>query len=377
MIFRNAHRFRHTGFIAAIAVAAMTSAACGGDSTVSPPEPLPVTPTTGDQTATYSTVDAPHPCDSEEAPIQDGGYCQIGGQWYADAGAGFWIESDGPPTTTTFQIEAETGKAADAQSEEGAAVEIPFEHVVEPPDTTTTTAPPHTDDEEAAAPEPETDQPDTTEEETGTPAESEPAAPTDVETTVVESETPVDESGTTTEESAPEPESEPTTSTTAPPTTSTPPTTTTTAPEPEPESWLPPLTGRRVELVENPDEPFKNSAGEEVILSHPVHIAVGDVSGFPPEPYDWLFDIVWIRLDDTPDPGTVRCSGDSGDHYNDDGSFNWDVCWKVPVGDRWQLWACPVEQTPLSGTDSRGFEAWRDDDGRFRVGAPKGVRPEC
>ena len=95
---RIAHSFRHTNFVAAIVAAALIAAACGGEDAPA------VIDTPSDTAATTTVVETPvreeHPCNTGEGQIE-GNYCLVDGQWYADAGAGHWVESDGPPVTTT------------------------------------------------------------------------------------------------------------------------------------------------------------------------------------------------------------------------------------------------------------------------------------
>ena len=98
MTLRITHNFRHLNFVAAIVVAALIAAACGGEDAPA------VIDTPSDTAATTTVVDAPvreeHPCNTGEGQIE-GNYCLVGSQWWADAGAGHWVESDGPPVTTT------------------------------------------------------------------------------------------------------------------------------------------------------------------------------------------------------------------------------------------------------------------------------------
>ena len=107
MTLRIAHNFRHTNFVAAIVVAALIAAACGGDdapAVVDAPSDLTATTTVGESS---TPVQEDHPCEAGEGQIE-GRYCLVDGQWYANAGAGHWVESDGPPATTTTVVPDET-----------------------------------------------------------------------------------------------------------------------------------------------------------------------------------------------------------------------------------------------------------------------------
>ena len=107
MTLRITHNFRHLNLVAAILVAALIAAACGGEDAPA------VIDTPSDTAATTTVVETPvreeHPCGTGEGQIE-GNYCLVGSQWWADAGAGHWVESDGPPvpTTTTTDIYGET-----------------------------------------------------------------------------------------------------------------------------------------------------------------------------------------------------------------------------------------------------------------------------
>ena len=81
--------------VAAVAMS-LLAAACGSDDTEQTVAPSTTTSTT----TTGAPVSTEHPCDTGEGQIE-GNYCLVDGQWYADAGAGHWVESDGPPVTTT------------------------------------------------------------------------------------------------------------------------------------------------------------------------------------------------------------------------------------------------------------------------------------
>ena len=167
MTLQKTHSFRHLNSVAAIVLAALIAAACGGD------DAPDVIDTPSDTAATTTVVDAPvreeHPCDTGEGQIEDG-FCLVDGQWYTDAGAGIWVESDGPPVATTT--------AADMTDEQQKIVEgvIP----VSEPDTDTDTDP---GDTMAVEDEPAT--PVTT-----IPEEQEPDAPTVAEPSVT-AETPL------------------------------------------------------------------------------------------------------------------------------------------------------------------------------------------
>ena len=98
MTLRITHNCRHLNLVAAILVAALIAAACGGEDAPA------VIDTPSDTAATTTVVETPireeHPCDTGEGQIE-GNYCLVGSQWWADAGAGHWVESDEPPVTTT------------------------------------------------------------------------------------------------------------------------------------------------------------------------------------------------------------------------------------------------------------------------------------
>ena len=82
MTLRIAHNFRHLNIVAAIAVAALIAAACGGEDAPA------VIDTPSDTAATTTVVEAPvreeHPCNAGEGQIE-GGFCFVDGQWWADA----------------------------------------------------------------------------------------------------------------------------------------------------------------------------------------------------------------------------------------------------------------------------------------------------
>ena len=113
-------KFNHISIIAVVAVASLVTAACGGD------EDSAVIETPSTTTAVESV---PHeheeqPCDTPQAEIQDDGYCYVDGQWYADAGAGYWVESDAPPVSTTVEqpvVEESPSETVDVvdESQEG------------------------------------------------------------------------------------------------------------------------------------------------------------------------------------------------------------------------------------------------------------------
>ena len=115
MTLRITHNFRHLNLVAAILVAALIAAACGGEDAPA------VIDTPSDTAATTTVVETPvreeHPCGTPQAETEDG-YCFVDGQWYADAGAGHWVESDGPPVATTTVVGADTGEDASASIEQ-------------------------------------------------------------------------------------------------------------------------------------------------------------------------------------------------------------------------------------------------------------------
>ena len=76
----------------------MIAAACGGED--APAVIDTPSDTAATTTVVETTVREEHPCNTGEGQIE-GNYCLVDGQWYADAGAGHWVESDGPPVTTT------------------------------------------------------------------------------------------------------------------------------------------------------------------------------------------------------------------------------------------------------------------------------------
>ena len=250
MTLQKTHSFRHLHFTAAIVLAALIAAACGGDDA---PDAID---TPSDAAAATTVVDAPvreeHPCETREAQIE-GGFCLVDGQWYADAGAGIWVESDGPPVATTT--------AADMTDEQQKIVEgvIP----VSEPDT-------DTDPGDTMAVEDEPDTPVTT-----IPEEQEPDAPTVAEPSVT-AETPLpvscpegkhpDESGGChpNHDTA-----EPTTTTvtptsTAPPATTAPPTSTV-----APTTTVTPTTTAPTATTEAPDDndPWERVKTEPVLAS--------------------------------------------------------------------------------------------------------------
>ena len=115
MTLRITHNFRHLNLVAAIAVAALIAGACGGEDAPA------VIDTPSDTAATTTVVETPvreeHPCNTGEGQIE-GNYCLVDGQWWADAGAGHWVESDGPPVTTTTVVGADPGEDASASIEQ-------------------------------------------------------------------------------------------------------------------------------------------------------------------------------------------------------------------------------------------------------------------
>ena len=102
MNIRSAYSFRTINVAGAIITAAMIAAACGSDDdTTVAPVTAAETTTTAPETDGTVPIRGEHPCDLGEGKIE-GAYCLVDGQWWFDAGAGFWVESDGPtPTTTT------------------------------------------------------------------------------------------------------------------------------------------------------------------------------------------------------------------------------------------------------------------------------------
>ena len=110
MTLRITHNCRHLNLVAAILVAALIAAACGGEDAPA------VIDTPSDTAATTTVVEAPvreeHPCDTPQAEIEDG-YCYVDAQWYIDAGAGHWVESAGPPVPTTTAEETASTVAVD------------------------------------------------------------------------------------------------------------------------------------------------------------------------------------------------------------------------------------------------------------------------
>ena len=113
MTLQKTHSFRHLHFTAAIVLAALITAACGGDDT-------PTVLDTPSETAATTTVvesstpvdGGEHPCDTGEGQPEDP-YCLVDGQWFFYAGAGHWVESDGPPATTTASPESAATPVAD------------------------------------------------------------------------------------------------------------------------------------------------------------------------------------------------------------------------------------------------------------------------
>jgi hypothetical protein len=118
-----------------------------------------------------------HPCDLGEGQIE-GEYCLVDGQWWFNAGAGNWIESDGPPTTTTAPgVDAADGSDADSVVTEEDALVVSSEELTE-------------DTDEASAP-----REDIIEDTAGQPAENQPEQTRDdsapVEATEDNTATPV------------------------------------------------------------------------------------------------------------------------------------------------------------------------------------------
>ena len=281
MTLRKTHSLRHLNLVAAIAVAALIAAACGGDDA-----PTAID-TPSDTAAATTVVDTPvrgeHPCDTGEGQIE-GNFCLIDGQWYADAGAGHWVESDGPPATTTTTVaEPATESAVEQPSDSGteqvciddACVDVPEDGgpVVLPEGTFVhphpkETEPDYQPDSEAVpevVPEPETEP---------------EAVPEQVTSTTVAPEPDPEPEETTSTTLAPDTEPEPTSTTTAP---EPEPTSTTLAPEPDPTTTttpqpptttapLPEQVGETVYLVLNPDDlgchPVRG-------CYEPVHLEVG------------------------------------------------------------------------------------------------------
>ena len=258
------------------------------------------------------------------------------------AGDVLWLAIDGDRYAYALVAVSPSSSEPEADT----AVEVPFEHAVEPPDSTipaeatgdpeqatvSTTVP-------AVSDEPEPVVPTTTTEPAPEPApepEPEPVVPT-----------------TTTTKAAPEPEPQPEPD--PPPAT--------TAPEPEP-SHLPPLTGRSVALVEDTDAQYENPAGGITRRSVPLRLGVGDAFFYPDAP-GWV--LLLSELVDRFD--YVRCSGGHvfrrypGEVVIHDSSGEQVDCELTQdFGDRWQLYACTRESR-----GSHVFTAWRDSDGRFRV----------
>ena len=106
-------RFNHISIIAVVAVASLVTAACGGDEDSAVID----TPSTTTVVESAPPVQEEQPCDTPQAEIQDDGYCYVDGQWYADAGAGNWVESDEPPATTTVELQVEQPVVEESPSE--------------------------------------------------------------------------------------------------------------------------------------------------------------------------------------------------------------------------------------------------------------------
>ena len=126
MQLRKSPSNRTWSVVAAVAVAALIAASCGGeDAPVSQPAAQPSTSVAVEQPAPSVTVRGEHPCDTGDGRI-DGSYCQLDGQWYFDAGAGNWVEIDVPPVTATTVAEADTGEPEVTEEEpEGVPADEP------------------------------------------------------------------------------------------------------------------------------------------------------------------------------------------------------------------------------------------------------------
>lgn len=97
MNIRSAYSFRTINVAGAIITAAMITAACGSDDdTTVAPATAAETTTTAPETDGTVPIRGEHPCDLGEGQIE-GEYCLVDGQWWFNAGAGNWIERDGPP----------------------------------------------------------------------------------------------------------------------------------------------------------------------------------------------------------------------------------------------------------------------------------------
>ena len=260
--------------VAAVAMS-LLAAACGSDDTEQTVAPSTTTSTT----TTGAPVSTEHPCDTGEGQIE-GNYCLVDGQWYADAGAGHWVESDGPPvpTTTTTDIYGDTYTPGEivAASEFFPEDELPDDLLCEIQEDTALScwivpeplvAPATT----TTVPE-ETTAPTTTATTTTVPEETTAPTTTATTTTVPEETTAPTTTATTT--TVPE-------ETTAPPTTvpeEEPPATPTTAPE---ETTAPPTTVPEETTAPPTTVPEETTAPPTTVPEEtedePEPLAVGDV----------------------------------------------------------------------------------------------------
>ena len=281
MTIRNNLKFSHIGLAAAVTVAALVAGACGGSDRDSNAVETPIgasAATTVVEPSATVPAQTEHPCDTGEGETE-GNYCLVDGQWWAYVGSGHWVESDGPPATTTTTV-AEPETPAEPETEP--AVEQPSgsasEHacigdVCVPRDVAVAVIDALEEHEH-----PETEPGDLSE------PGDEPDAATPTTTMVHEPETPAEpETPSTT---VPEP-----TTTTEPPA----PTTTTEPPSDRPYAGVEP-TGNTIYLVRDPDSYFRSCVefGEDddavdddtgcITWYEPVRIEVGDVTVVPYNP---------------------------------------------------------------------------------------------
>ena len=239
----------------------LLAAACGSDE---PEQTAAPTTTAAPATAVAPTTEAVHPCDTPVAWQEGDGLCFVDGQWWADDGAGNWVETDEPPVTSTTaaaamtedqrtEIQQEIAEVVDEASVEDvppdevaeqvieAAEEAAPESVLTLGDCTDWVADPDMvlNEQQAlecaamiaaaieALPADDPTDPDETASPVTTlPPEEAPEPEPETTTTAPEPEPEPEPEDTTT--TAPEPEPEPETTTTAPP-----------EPEPEPEDSQP------------------------------------------------------------------------------------------------------------------------------------------
>ena len=308
MTLQKTHSFRHLHFTAAIVVAALIAAACGGDDA---PDAID---TPSDTAATKTVFDTPvrgeHPCDTGEGQIE-GNYCLIDGQWYADAGAGHWVESDGPPATTTTTVaepatesavEQPSGSDSEQVCIDDVCLDVPEDGgpVVLPEGTLDHPHPEETEPDYQPEPDVETEQESESEQVTSTTVAPEPEPESEEPT----STTLVPEPEPTSTTLALDTEPEPTSTTAAPePTTTTPtpepePTSTTVAPDPEPTTTttpqpptttapLPEQVGEAVWFTTNTTTNGIYCDSNDVGCSEPLDIQVGTVliwGDYPDDP---------------------------------------------------------------------------------------------